>query len=125
MITATPRSILARSESPRRAAFISTEPVMNRSRVLLIYERLFFRQDLSSNSHVSRVPYHPRLRPDLSRFGLKLPHYQLNRFKDKKSALPQSLRKLLQLIHCWSEARQHPTSGESIPSGPYHLPGIA
>src|SRR5690242_14879852 len=124
-MTATPRSILARSESPRRAAFISTEPVMNCSRVFLIYERLFFRLDLSSDSNVSCVPDHPRLGSDLSSFSLKLPHYQLDRFKDKKSAFPQGLRKLLQLIHGWSEACQHPSPGQSIPRGPHHLPRIA
>src|SRR5437660_153425 len=88
-MTATPRSIFARSESPTRTAFIATLPVTNGSSILLIYERLFFHNDFSSDRHICSVPDHSRLGSYLPCFGLELSHQELNRFEYEKSALPQ------------------------------------
>src|SRR5438552_10482212 len=123
-MTATPRSIFARSESPTRTALIATLPVTNGSSILPIYERLFFHNDFSSDRHVCSVADHSRLGSYLPRFGLELSHQHLNRFKYEKSALPQRFSKFLELVNGGSEASQHPSSCQSFPCWADHLPRI-
>src|SRR6266704_1176537 len=124
-MTATPRSIFARSESPTRTAFIATLPVTNGSSILLIYERLFFHKDFSSDRHICSVPDHSRLGSYLPCFGLELSHQELNRFKYAKSAVAQRRIRLLSLVNGGRQARQHPSPRQGFPCWAHHLPRIA
>src|SRR5438552_5084713 len=123
-MTATPRSIFVRSESPTRTALIATRPVTNGSSIFPIYERLFFHNDLSSDRHICGVSDHSRLGSYLHCFGLELSHQELNRFKYEKSALPQRFSKFLQLVNGGREACQHPSSCQGFPCWAHHLPRI-